>query len=125
MVRKTIVIALVVAVIALIANDVWRYAEAQQRLRDTTYSISRWAAETALDEPRDRVAKELVEKAAPAGVTVTMYGQSETGVQVWTQTEVPGLIFAGTIVNMMQGKSFAEASSSPLVIKDYRQAGVR
>jgi Flp pilus assembly protein TadG len=125
MVRQTIVIVLVVALLAVIGNDVWRYVQAQQRLRDTTYTISRWAAENALDESRDHVAKELVEKAAPAAVTVTMYGQSDTGVQVWTQTEVPGLIFAGTLVNMMQGKPFAEASSSPLVIKDYREAGIQ
>jgi len=125
MVRKTLLIVLVVAVVALIANDVWRYTQATQRLRDTTYTISRWAAENAPSSSRDDVAAEIVQMARPSGVTVTMYGQSETGVQVWTQTEVPGVIVAGTLVNLLQGMSFSEARNSPLTIKDYRVAGIQ
>lgn len=125
MVRKTVLIVVVVAIVAIAVNDVWRYTAAQRRLRDTTYSISRWAAENAMTRTRDDVAAELVEMARPAGVTVTVYGQTDMGVQVETKTEVPGVIVAGGIVNLMQGASFSEAWSRPLTIKDYRTAGVQ
>jgi len=124
MIRRTIVIVLVLAVLAVAANDIWRYAQAQQRLRDTTYTIARWAAENALSESRDEVASKLVTMAGPSGVTVTMYGQTETGVQVWTQTKVEGTIVASTLANLLVGKPFAEASSTPFIIKDYRVAGI-
>jgi len=124
-VRKTIVIVLVIAVVAVAANDVIRYVQAQQRLRDTTYSLARWAAENAPSSSRDAIANDLMTKAAPSGVTVTMYGQTDTGVQVWTQTEVPGLIVAGGLVNLVRGVPLGEAMSAPVTIKDYLQAGIR
>jgi Flp pilus assembly protein TadG len=125
MVRKTLVIVLVIALVAVIANDVFRYAQAQQRLRDTTYDIARWAAENAPSSSRNAMAKALVAKASPSAVTVTMYGQTDTGVQVWTQAEVPGLIVAGGLVNLLKGMPLNKAMSSPLTIEDYREAGVR
>ncbi len=64
-------------------------------------------------------------QAGPSGVTVTMYGQTDTGVQVWTQAEVPGLIVAGGLVNLLKGVPLGEAMSAPVTIKDYLEAGVR
>ena len=125
MVRKTIVIVLVIALVAVVANDVFRYAQAQQRLRDTTYDLARWAAENAPSASRDAIAKDLVAQAGPSGVTVTMYGQTDTGVQVWTQAEVPGLIVAGGLVNLLRGVPLGEAMSTPVTIKDYLEAGIR
>jgi Flp pilus assembly protein TadG len=125
MVRKTVVIVLVIALVAVVANDVFRYAQAQQRLRDTTYDLARWAAENAPSASREAIANNLVTQAGPAGVTVTMYGQTDTGVQVWTQAEVPGLIVAGGLVNLMQGVPLNRALSDPVKIKDYLEAGIR
>jgi len=125
MIRRTIIVVLVIAVVAVAANDAWRYVQAQQRLRDTTYTIARWAAENALSESRDAVAAKLVTMAAPSGVTVTMYGQTDTGVQVWTQTRVEGTIVASTIANLLVGKPLGEASATPFIIKDYREAGIK
>ncbi len=125
MIRRSIVIILVLAVLAVAANDTWRYVQAQRRLRDTTYTIARWAAENAPSSSRDAIADELVTMAAPAGVTVTMYGQDDAGVQVWTKTDVPGLIVLGTAMNLAQGKSLGEAMSTSPSVKDFRRAGIR
>ena len=125
MIRRSIIVILVLAVLAIGANDAWRYVQAQQRLRDTTYTVARWAAENAPSQSRDAIAAQLVTMAAPSGVTVTMYGQNDTGVQVWAKTEVPGTIVTSTLANLLVGKSLAEASASPMTIKDYREAGIR
>ena len=73
---------------------------------------------------RDAIADGIVTMAAPTGVTVTMYGQDDTGIQVWTKTEVPGLMVLGTAMNLFQGKSLGEAMSTAPTIKDFRTAGI-
>jgi len=123
--RRFIVGAVIVALLLIAVNDIWRYVETQQKLRETTYTIARWAAENAPSMKRDAVANEIVAMAAPSQVTVTMYGQNDQGVQVWTQKEVSGTIVAGTLANMLLGKSFSEAMAAPFVVKDYRQAGIK
>jgi Flp pilus assembly protein TadG len=124
-IRKTVVIAIVVACVAVIANDAWRYIEAQQRLRETTYTVARWAAENAPSQSRNEIVRQIVAQAAPSGVTITMYGQADTGVQVWTQTDVRGTIVAGTLLGLIRGKSLSEAPATSPIIKDYREAGIR
>jgi len=125
MARRFIFGAIVVALLLVGVNDMWRYIQAQQQLRDTTYTIARWAAENAPAMKRDKVANQIVALAASDGVTVTMYGQNDQGVQVWTQKEVSGTIAAATVVNMLLGKSFSEAGKTPLLVKDYREAGIK
>ena len=125
MVRKTVVIVLVIALVAVVANDVFRYAQAQQRLRDTTYDSPAGLPRTPRPPRATRSPKHLVAQAGPSGVTVTMYGQTDTGVQVWTQAEVPGLIVAGGLVNLLKGVPLSKAMSAPVTIKDYLEAGIR
>jgi len=59
------------------------------------------------------------------GVVVYQYGQDNDGIQIWTQSTVGKTFVAGTLMNLMDGKSFSEAREAPFVIRDYREAGVQ
>lgn len=123
--KRFIVGVVIVALLLVAANDLWRYVESQRRLRDTTYTVSRWAAENAQTMSRDQAAASIASMAAASGVTVTMYGQTDDGVQVWTQTEVPGTIVAATVANLLVGKGLSQAVAEPFTIRDYRRAGIK
>jgi len=119
--RRFIVAILVIGVLALAASDAWRIVSAQRTLRDTTFDLTGWAAEHAAETDRDTVARELANQAAPAGVRVTQYGQTEIDVQVWTEIDVTGTVVAATVANMVLGKSYAEAQAAPLVLHHFQQ----
>ncbi len=119
--RRLIIGVLAIGILALAANDAWRFLDAQRTLRDTTFALTAWAGEQAAESERDEVAQELVAQAAPTGVRVTRYGQTEVEVQVWTEIDVTGTVVAATVANMVLGKSYAEARSVPFVLSDYRQ----
>lgn len=119
--RRFILGVLAIGILALAANDAWRYLDAQRTLRDTTFDLAAWAGEHAAEVGRDEVARELVNQATPMGVRVTRYGQTDVEVQVWTEIDVTGTVVAATAANMVLGKSYAEARSAPLVLSDHRQ----
>lgn len=120
--KRFLYITLVVIVVAVAANDALRYSQAQRRLADTTFDLARYGAEH-LNESRDKVAGELVTMAGRDRVRVTMYGQGPKGIEIWTATNVEGTVFVGPVYNMILGKKFADAISTPLVITTYRAAG--
>lgn len=123
MIQRFIAVVLVVLVVGVSANDIWRYAEAKQQLRDATYDLAKWGADNAGNQTRDQAANAILPLAAQKGVTVYMYGQGQNSAQVYAQMEVPGTIVAGIIANMMLGDSFSVARTKPWIIKDYREAG--
>jgi hypothetical protein len=125
MLKKLLIAALVIAVIAVILNDAWQYSEAQRNLRDTTYDLTMWAARNGGDLSRDQAAAKVAALATQDGVTVYQYDQSEQGVRVWTQSTVPNTIVVGTVVNLTDGMPIAEATKTPFVIRDYREAGMQ
>lgn len=125
MVRRFIVTAIMLGIVLVGVNDAWRYIQAQQTLRDTTYTIARWAAENAPGMSREQVVARIVAMAAPSNVTVAMYGQTDNGIVVRTRKGVPGTIVLGPVINMASGKSFSEALSTTPTIEDYRQAGIK
>jgi hypothetical protein len=125
MVKRTITILLILAVLGIIAYDTWKYVSAQQRLRDATYELTRWAGENADTMSRDQAAAQLAAMGSERGVTVYQYGQSDQGVQVWTETTVDDTVVAGTVANLVAGTPLSEAVGAPFVIRDYREAGVQ
>jgi Flp pilus assembly protein TadG len=124
MAQRTIAIILILVVVAIGAHDAWRYASAQQQLRDTTYELARWAAENASTLSRDQAAVQLAAMGAKDGITVYQYGQSPQKIEIWTETEVASTIVIATVANMIAGKPFSEATSAPFMIRDYREAGI-
>jgi hypothetical protein len=122
MIRRAIVIAIVIVGVVVIANDAWRYVEAQQRLRDTTYSIARWAAENAPSQSRNEVAREISATLRLASQSRCMVRQTRACKSGLSPTceHHPGQPARGPHSN----KSFQDAAS-PHRSKDYREAGIR
>lgn len=125
MVKRIITIVLVVAIIGVIISDAYAYSTAQRDLRDATYDLAMWAARSAPDMTRDQAAAQLAVMGAQRGVVVYQYGQDNDGVQIWTQANVGKTFVAGTVMNLINGKTFSEAREAPFVIRDYREAGVQ
>lgn len=123
--KRFIGVILVIVLVGIAGNDVWRWATAQQHLTSVTDDLATRAADGAGNGlTREQVGSDLVAVATPQGVTVYQYGQTEQGVQVWTEARVPGTIVAGPFSALLMGKSFAEARKTVLVIRDYQTAGV-
>jgi len=125
MVKRIITIVLVVAVLGVVISDAYAYSMAQRSLRGATYDLAMWAAKSAPDMTRDQAAAELAVMGPERGVVVYQYGQDNDGIQIWTQSTVGKTFVAGTLMNLMDGKSFSEAREAPFVIRDYREAGVQ
>jgi len=125
MVKRIITIVLVVAVLGVVISDAYAYSMAQRSLRAATYDLAMWAAKSAPDMTRDQAAAELAVMGPERGVVVYQYGQDNDGIQIWTQSTVGKTFVAGTLMNLMDGKSFSEAREAPFVIRDYREAGVQ
>ena len=124
--KRAIVIALVIATLAVVANDASRFATAQRSLDSLTYDLATSAAQQAqTGVPREVVGGQIAAAAQASGVTVYQYGQTEDEAQVWTRTTVPGTIVAGRISALLAGKPFAEAMRADLVIADHYEAGIR
>lgn len=123
MMRRLLGAIVVIAVLGIAVNDIWRVFDAESHLRGVTYDLTKWAAENVHDLPRDQAAAKILADAQAQGVTLYAYDQTEKAVRVYTSQEVHGTVVAGPVYNMLAGASFAEAISSPLTIRDHRDAG--
>lgn len=119
---KRIMVILAIVLIGIGVNDVAKYVKGQADLRESTYDLTRWAADNVRGQSREEAARRVAEQAAPDGVTIYQYGQTEEGIQIWTSREVEGTVFAGTVMNLIQGMSFAEARKAPFRITDYQES---
>lgn len=122
--KKFITIVIVIAVIGVIINDVSRFATAKRHLGDATYELARWAADRVPTTSREDIAAVINTEAAPLGVKVYQYDQTENKAKVWTSSEVEDTVILGTIVNLTEGMSFEKARKSPWVITHYQEAGI-
>jgi len=123
--KRAIIILVVLAILGIVISDAYRYSTAQQALRSATYDLATWAAQNAPRMSRDQVAGQLAAMGTQRGVVVYQYGQSGQGIQIWTRSTVPDTYVAGTIVNVFKGVALSEALDEPLVIQDYREAGMQ
>jgi hypothetical protein len=123
MAARLVAVLLVLIVLAVAANDALRITAAQEHLRKVTDEVAKFAGENLMQYPRDQAASQVADRAWQNGVTVYMYDQNESVVKVWTQSEVVGTIAAGTIANLIEGKSFSEAQTAPFIIRSYREGG--
>ncbi len=122
MIKRFIVALLVVAVIAIAANDTWRYLGATQAMREASFALAQWAGQNAASLTRDQAAGELAAQAQAAGVRLVMYDQKDGRARIWVEKDVEGTIVAGTVNSLLVGESFGVAVQKPLVISDYREA---
>ncbi len=122
--RRFITVVLVLALIAVAGNDIWRYTQAKSRLTEATYQLAKYAADASVTKDRDTVASEISQMAQPFGIVVYQYGQEERTVQLWTQTEVGGTIIVGPVINLVNGIPFSEALNASFTIREFRRAGI-
>jgi len=125
MIKRTLGILLVLAIVGIAVHDLWRYVSAEQRLQDATYELARWAAENADGMRREQAGVQLVAMATPMGVKVYQYDQTDSGIQIWTETSVPDTIVVGTIANLIEGRPVSESIGAPFTVRDYQEAGMR
>lgn len=123
MIRRFLTILITVAILGAAANDLWRYATTQSHIRKVTYSLAVWASENASLLERDQTAAQLLVDAQKQNVVVYAYDQTSEGVAILTKEELVGDVVVGTVINLMEGKSFQEAISSPAYVYDVRKAG--
>lgn len=121
MIKRILGIVLVLSVLAIAANDAYRYIATQRRLGDTTYALAKWAGENASTMSREGAAIQLDQMAVPRGVRVYQYNQGDQGVQVWTSANVTGTLAVGTVAGLIAGKTIRTAFRTPFEIRDYRQ----
>lgn len=124
MIRRLMVFIIVIAVVGVAVNDLSRISKAVTHLRSVTYDVTRWAADNALQTPRDKAAAKILADAQAQGVTLYAYDQDDKSVRVYTSREVTGTIVAGPIYNLIEGASFNEAISSPFTIRNHKVAGI-
>lgn len=120
--RRFLTIAVVLGLLVVIVHDVSIYARAQRNLRSTTYDVTQFAGNGTKDWGREQAAARVAQMAAPRGVEVYQYNNTETTVQVWARSQVQGTWVAGIIANLISGKSFSEAKTAPFVITNYRES---
>lgn len=124
--RRFISWVLVLAVVGVIGYDVWTWTTAARTLDDVTYDLTMQASTLAAPgATREQVGVQLVQQANPRGVRVYQYDQSETGVRVWTETDVEGTIVLDGIWNLFNGVAISEAFTTPFIIRDYGEAGIK
>ncbi|MBE0476213.1 MAG: hypothetical protein IBX62_03835 [Coriobacteriia bacterium] len=121
--KKFLVAALVLLIVATLVNDAGRYLRMMFRLDTATQEIVRIAADAAPSErgksqPGGRAA---VRAAQERGLVVYGYQIEGNEVQVWTQAMVDGTWIYGPFLAWQAGKPL----DTPLEITDHKVAFVR
>ncbi len=87
--KKLVVIALVLALAVTFVHDLGAYVGARRAVVEATRDAADVAAGLATSG-RDAAARAAADSAADRGVTVYLYNQDSTRVEVWGKIEVEG-----------------------------------
>jgi len=123
--KKLVLALLLLAVLAILANDGGRVFVARSKLRANTGTLASWAENNAGALTREQAATQLVERANQIGVRITQYGQDLDGIKIWTESEVTGLWVVGTYKATLDGVPLRQALGRSIVIKDYVETQYR
>lgn len=123
--KKAIGILLTLAIVGVIANDVYRFSMDQKHVNSVTYELAEWAQKNSSVQTRDQAATALVASAARAGIEVTGYDQVGNQVTLTTRQVCDGTIVLGAVMNMFGGTKFKEAWDTPFYVKNRRQMGFK
>jgi hypothetical protein len=122
--KRVLVIALVVAVIAIPINDVVRYLGSFYNLDNVTRAASQVAAERAMRPGGDRTAAgtAAVRYGAANGVRIYGYDQDQAKVTVWAEAPVRGTFAWGPLMAALARKPFAQWWTTPVMIRSRAEA---
>lgn len=123
--KKAIFLILIVAVLAIAANDGGRLFVGKNDLRADTSTLSDWALTNADGMSADQAVKALVARSSTMNLRITQFGQDEKGYQLWTESDVTGLWVLGTYKATLDGVPLRQALGRSIVIKDYAAAQYR
>lgn len=118
--KKLLIIAVVLAVAITFVHDLGAYVNARRALIEG----SREAAEVAAglgSSGRDEAARSAAEKAAERGVTVYMYNQDSTRVEVWAKIEVDETWVYAPVTALIEGRD----ADQPPVLEHYETSPLR
>lgn len=113
--KKLIIIALVVALGAVFVNDMGRFTRARYNLDEATNQVVDETASFAGSMTRDQAAMKAATLGQERGVRVYQYDQNGTGVEVWTQIDVPGTLVLARYAAWRDGKP----QETAYVLRDY------
>jgi hypothetical protein len=124
LVKRLLIIALVVALIAIPINDLVRYLTAFYNLDNVTRAASQVASDKAKASGGDKTGPgtAAVAYCAANGVRLYGYDQDQSRAMVWTETSVPGTIAWGPLVAALAGKPFREWFKTAPVIRSKAEA---
>jgi hypothetical protein len=113
--RIVLILVLVVAVIAVVANDAGRYSNTKYNLGTATETLVDKVASSVRGQTRDQAAAHAAELATGFGIRVYQYDQDSQGVRVWTESTVSGTWVLARFMAWRAGKPL----DTPLVVRDY------
>lgn len=118
--KKLLIVAVVLAVAITFVHDLGVYVSARRALVESTRDAAELAAGMS-NASRDEAARAAADKAAERGVTVYMYDQDGTRVELWTRIEVEGTWVYAPVSAFIEGR----ASEDPPVLEHYETSPVR
>ncbi|MBE0417752.1 MAG: hypothetical protein IBX63_08295 [Coriobacteriia bacterium] len=112
--KKVVVIALIVAVAVTFVHDLGAYVSARQAIVEASRDAADVAAGLATTG-RDAAARAAADTASERGVTVYLYDQDGTRVEVWAKVEVEDTWIYAPVTAFVEGRP-----SEQLPVLDYR-----
>jgi hypothetical protein len=116
-VKRTLLILLVVAVVAVVINDGGRYARATIDLHNSTSQILDSAVLGASHMSQQQLAQQIGNLAATQQIHVVQFASGPDGVTLWTEEDVPGTWVLGPYLAMTRGVSYKQAWATPFAVK--------
>lgn len=101
--KKALAFALVVALAVTFVHDLGAYVNARRAVAEGARDAADVAAGLA-STGRDAAARAAADKALERGVTVYLYNQDGTRVEVWTKIEVEGTWVYAPVIAFIQGR---------------------
>lgn len=118
--KKVLVIALIVGVAVTFVHDLGAYVDVRRTLVEATRDAADIAAGLATTG-RDTAARAAADAAAERGVTVYLYDQDDTRVEIWAKMEVEGTWVYGPFTALVE----ARPSEQPPMLEYYATTPIR
>jgi hypothetical protein len=121
--RRIVKIVVVVALVALFANDGGRLGRAVAHLRTSTSDVLNATTESASGATQQQVVNELSAQASARHIRITQRTVTVGMIHIWTEEDVPGTWVIGPVIALQHGAAFAQAWTVPIVIHYDASAG--
>lgn len=101
--KKLVLVALGIALAIVFVNDLGAYVTARRTVIEATRQAAETAAGVAVDG-RDAAARAAAQTAEERNVTVYLYDQDETRVEVWGRIEITDSWVYAPAVALLEGR---------------------